>query len=70
MVRLINYLDIISLLSLEGLGRKTINNILKLYGDKSLSIKDIYEILKDKKFFSLWKTLIMLMKRANILLRI
>ena len=69
MVRLINYLDIISLLSLEGLGRKTINNILKLYGDKSLSIKDIYEILKDKKF-SLWKTLIMLMKRANILLRI
>lgn len=50
-MRLINYLDIISLLSLEGLGRKTINNILKLYGDKSLNIKDIYEILKDKKFF-------------------
>lgn len=48
---MIDSLDIIALLSIEGVGRKTVNYILELYGSHSLTMNEVYEILKNKLTF-------------------
>lgn len=61
----INCLDIISLLSLEGIGRKRVGLILKQYRNISLSIKDIYEILKDKNYYFTLKELYQVYEKSK-----